>query len=429
MNADFVIRNLLNPVSNGLDYDGTKTSRTVLKPTTIDDLPSDPEVLRTLLWEVLQSIDELAHQIAFLKRALWGKKSEKHVSADQIALFEEVKKRRGLVKEENSDSPLRMPKEKAKTKRGGKRDKKRGRFLGGTVPVDTPVKTTHIGLDGATCPQCGDLLCLLGTDSRKRVGFEPGHFYIDETIVETGLCLKHPHESLYTPEGPDFIVPGGVMANDLLCQVNSDKFADNIPLNRQSSRFRRKGVHLRSSTLSRNVIAFASLAEHIVDAMRDELLQSQWLQGDATGLPILVGDLGQAHSGHLWVYSNGETAVFEASMTKHAAIPRAFLDGFEGVWLCDGASDYNSVASLPGVERSGCWAHARRYIFEARNDNIAAFEALQLIKDLFMEERVVVLLDPEERRAYREKHAAPLVEQIRVWVAEQRKSDSVASDN
>lgn len=417
----------MNIAYDELSIGVTKASRNVVQPTSIDDLPSDPALLRAMLWEVLQSNDELAHQVAFLKRALWGKKSERDVSADQLALFEEVKKRLGLTKDgdDGDESPVRMPKGKAKTKRGGKRDKKRGTFLGGTVPENTPVKTTHIGLDGATCPQCGDPLCLLGTDSRKRVGFEPGHFYVQETVVETGICPKHPHESLHTPEGPEFIVPGGVMSNDLLCQVVSDKFADNLPLNKQSARFRRKGVRLHSPTLSRNVIAFAALADHIVDAMRDELLESDWLQGDATGMPILVGDLGQAHSGHLWVYSNGETAVFQASMTKHAAIPRSFLDGFQGVWLCDGATDYNAVARLPGIDRGGCWAHARRYVFEARKDNVEAFKALQLIRDLFMGERVAVLLDLEERRAHRAKHAAPLVERIRVWVEEQRKSDHV----
>lgn len=377
-----------------------------------------------MLWEVLQSNDELTQQVAFLKRALWGTKSEKLVSKDQLALFEEAKKRLGLDKDKN-EPPGRMPKDKAKTRRGGKRDKKRGRFRGGTVPEDTPVQTTHIHLDGATCPECGDPLDVLGTDSRKRVEYQPGHFYVQETVVETGICLKHPHKSIFTPDGPDFIVSGGVMGNDLTCKVVTDKFADNIPLNRQSSRFKRKGVRLVSSTLSRNVIAFAALGVHIVDAMRDELLESDWLQGDATGFPILVGDLGHAHSGHLWVCSNGETAVFQASMTKHAEIPRTFLEGFQGVWLCDGASDYNGVASLPGVERSGCWAHGRRYIFEARNDNVEAYVGLGMIRDLFMGERVAMLLDLEERRAHRKKFALPIIKRLHDWVEEQRKSKHV----
>ena len=403
-----------------------KNGHKVVQPTSPEQLPDDPGLLKEMLWQVLQSNDELSQQVAFLKRALWGKKSEKLVSKEQLELFEEVKKRLGLNKPKDDDGkPPRMPKDTPKTRRGGKRDKKRGRFIGGTVPTNTPVETTHVRLDGATCPVCGDVLCVLGSDTRKRVGFKPGHFYVQETVVETGLCVKHPHDSLLTPAGPDFIVPGGVLANDLANQVVVDKFSDGLPLNRQSKRFARKGVNLRTPTLSRNVIAHAALAKHIVDAIQDELLQSAWLQGDATGLPILVGDLGQAHQGQLWVYSNGESAVFEASMTKHGDIPRTFLEGFSGIWLCDGASNYNAVASLPGVDRGGCWAHARRYVFESRNDNVAAHEGLQLIRDLFMGERVAILLEHPERLAHRQEFAAPIVERIRKWLDEQRSTDHV----
>jgi transposase len=411
---------------------------TPLRPTSIEQLPDDVGLLKAMLWEVLQSNDELVQQNAWLKRALWGQKSEKLVSPEQLALFAEAQKRLGLVAGEPGDEdhapiappaldaertaqasegpPPRMPAERPKTRRGGKRDKTRGRFLGGTVPVDTPVETTHVCLDGATCPVCGEALTLLGADSRKRVEFRPGQFFVRETVVQTGICLAHPHDSLFTPEGPDFIVPGGVLGNELVCQVLVDKYADNLPLHRQSTRFARQGVNLPDATLSRNVIATASLARHLVDAMRDELLDSPWLQGDATGLPILIGDLGHAHGGQLWVYSNGESAVFQVSMTKHADFPEAFLQGFRGVWLADGASNYNAVASLPGVERAGCWSHARRYVFDARNEHVAAVEGLALIRDLFLTERTAMLLELPARLAHRETHAAPLVAKIRAWV-------------
>lgn len=423
-----------------------------IQPTSPDQLPDDIGLLKAMLWEVLQSNDELAQQVAWLKRALWGQKSEKFVSPEQLALFEEAQKRLGLVpgqpgdeahepvdrapsegekdgeagKDGKGGAPPRMPTGRPKTRRGGKRDKSRGRFLGGTVPLGTPVETSHVCLGGAACPVCGEKLTLLGADSRKRVEFRPGHFYVLETVVETGICLEHPHDSLFTPEGPEFIVPGGVLGNELICKVIVDKYADGLPLHRQSKRFLRKGVHLPDATLSRNSIVTASLSRHIVDAMHDELLESPWLQGDVTGFPILVGDLGHAHSGQLWVYSNGESAVFQVSMTKHAEFPKAFLEGFKGVWLADGASNYNAVASVPGVERAGCWSHARRYVFDARDEHVAALEGLGLIRDLFMTERVAMTLELSARLAHRETHAAPLVALIRAWVDRWRADEDVA---
>ena len=423
-----------------------------IHPTTREALPDDVEMLKDMLWSVLQSNDELAQsngqltqsnseleqsrselqqsnseleqKVAWLKRMLFGKKSEKLASPDQLALFEEAKKRLGLDRPDD-DPPPRMPSGKAKTKRGGPRNKPRGTFLGGTVPKDTPVETTRIELGSATCPQCNKPLTKLGEDSRKRVAWVPGHFVVRETVVETGLCLDHPTLSLYTPEGPDFIVPGGVLDNGLLNKVVIDKHADGLPLNRQAKRFARKGVHLTTSTLSRNVIAHAAVAQHLVDAMHQELLASPWLQGDATSLPILVGDRGQSHPGQLWVYSNGETAVFQVSMTKHGVYPKEFLTGFSGVWLADGASNYNAVAELPNVERAGCWAHARRYLFEARNDHVAVHEGLALVRDLFLHERSAVLLEPDHRLAHRARHAAPLIERLRVWLVEHRTCEHV----
>ncbi len=145
-----------------------------LHPTSPEQLPDDVGLLKAMLWEVLQSHDELSQQVAWLKRVLWGQKSEKLVSPEQMALFVEVQKRLGIGSHEHGDEdhelvepssndgdkqakpeankPARMPAGRAKTRRGGKRDKPRGRFLGGTVPEGTPVETTHICLDGAACP-------------------------------------------------------------------------------------------------------------------------------------------------------------------------------------------------------------------------------------------------------------------------------------
>jgi transposase len=412
-------------------------------PASPEHLPDDVGLLKAMLWEVLESHDELTQQVAWLKRALWGKKSEKLLSPEQMALFKQATERLGMVPGEPGDEdhehvsadgqnakgedgkPARMPTDRPKTRRGGKRSKTRGTFIGGTVPEDTPVETTHICLDGAACPVCGEVLTLLGADSRKRVEFRPGHFYVLETVVQTGICLEHPHDSLFTPEGPDFIVPGGVLGNELVCKVIVDKHADGLPLHRQSKRFARKGVNLPDGTLSRNVIATAALAQHIVHAMRDELLDSPWLQGDATGYPILVGNLGRTHPGQLWVYSNGETAVFQCSMTKHGDIPREFLEGYEGIWLADGASNYNAVADLAGVERAGCWSHGRRYVFDARDEHVAALEGLGLIRDLFMTERTAMTLSLPERLAHRDTHAAPLVARIRAWVDRWRLDEDV----
>ena len=411
----------------------------VVHPTHREELPDDPELLKEMVLQLAQSNEDLAQKVAWFQRAMWGKKSErltevKPTDGLQTTLFEsdevEAEARAVSAEEpapEGDDEPVKMPgtKDKPKTRRGGKRSGKRGRFLGGTVPPGTPIHTRQFTLDGCTCPVCEGALKSIGTDKRQRVEYIPGHFIVDEAVVESGVCAVDKDHGVVTAEGPAYALPGSVLGSHLLCKIIVDKFADNIPLNRQSKRFARKGVNLGTSTLSRNVIAAAGLEVHIVEAIHDELLISPWLQGDATGLPIIIGDRGQTHNATLWVYSNGESAVFDVSMTKHGDFPAEFLNGFQGVWLADGASDYNQAASVEGVERAGCWSHGRRYLFDARNDNLAVGAALLMVRDLFMIERTAMLLPIDDRRGYRNTQSRPLVEQLRKWLVEQKATDHV----
>ena len=397
----------------------------VVVPSSRDALPDDPELLKDMLWQVLMSNEELANQVSWFKRMMWGRKSEKLQDTEgQTSLFGEPEENTAKSADDAADDkqdgpPPKMPKDTVKTGRGGKRGKKRGTFKGGTVPENTPVHSSHFGLEGLVCSVCGGVLSVIGTDTRQRVEYVPGHFIIEEAVVESGVCPDH-REVIVTAEGPQYALAGSVLGNHLLSSVIVDKYADNIPLRKQSKRFARKGVHIVSSTLSRNVIASAALLQHVVAAMRDELLDSQWLQGDATGLPVLIGNLGQTHSATLWVYSNGESAVFDVTMTKHGDFPAEFLAGFTGIWLCDGASDYNQTSNQPGVDRAGCWSHARRYLFDARNDDVAILEAVHLVRDLFMTERIAMTLDFEERQKHRDQHAQPIIDKLRTWLLEQK---------
>ena len=69
----------------------------------------------------------------------------------------------------------------------------------------------------------------------------------------------------------------------------------------------------------------------------------------------------------MWLYRTSGDAkhpivLYEYQPGKNSQHPRDFLAGFTGCLQTDGASYYNSVEN---VTHAGCWAHARRYFFEA----------------------------------------------------------------
>jgi len=83
------------------------------------------------------------------------------------------------------------------------------------------------------------------------------------------------------------------------------------------------------------------------------------------------------------------------------------------------------------IVEAACWAHARRQIYELHATRPNAFdaEALERIGALYESEEVIHRRPPNERRACRQAHAKPLLDQLRTWLSEvleifSRKSDT-----
>ena len=413
--------------SDGID--GVVTDPKSIDPLT-DPLPTDVATLQQMVRQLATSNNEMAQKLSWFQRMVFGKKSERlpePTDPHQVELFEDDDEAA-----QGNDAPLaQVPQSeerratlrsgRPKTRRGGKRSRPRSPFRGGTVPHDAEVRTTHHRLE-QPCSVCEGPLTVISTDTRERVEWQPGHFFIEQDIVEAGVCPHHREAGLFTPPGTAYAIRGSVLGNRLLAKSIADKYADNLPHHRQVKRFARKGVNIGTSTLSRNSIAAAELLVHVVDADRARLLSSPWLQGDATGLPIVIGDQGRAQRGALWVYTNGEAAVFEVTLSQHGEHPARFLHGFEGVWLSDGASAYNAASAQPGVVRAGCLSHARRKLFEARHDDTSVYEALGLVREIFAIEREAKLLTDTQRLSIRQERSRPVVDKLRLWL--QRHHDS-----
>lgn len=171
---------------------------------TREALPDDPELLKDLLVAASGAIHDLEHQVAWFERMLWGRKSERVVPEGQGELFEEVDKTTAPEREAETDEdgdPPKMPKNRAKTKRGGKRAKKRSSF-DDVIPKGLPeIVTQHTLADqGCACATCGGDLKVIGTDTRRRVEYQPGRFVVRVEVVETGVCPEH-DDTLVTAEG------------------------------------------------------------------------------------------------------------------------------------------------------------------------------------------------------------------------------------
>ena len=121
-------------------------------------------------------------------------------------------------------------------------------------------------------------------------------------------------------------------------------------------------------------------------------------------------------------------AVFFLSPIGRACIPGSISPANSGIPQADAYAGFNTVYRpdrKPGViTEAGCWAHARRKLFEladivskARKGKPTtispiAFEAVRKMDAIFMLDRSINGLSPEERLAARRRDIVPLVDDL-----------------
>lgn len=101
-------------------------------------------------------------------------------------------------------------------------------------------------------------------------------------------------------------VARGLAGPGLLAHVLVSKYADHLPLYRQSGIYAREGVELERSTLAGMVGGAAALLEPLLDALARHVLAAGKLHGDDTPVPVLAPGKGRTKTARLWVYVRDE---------------------------------------------------------------------------------------------------------------------------
>jgi transposase len=113
--------------------------------------------------------------------------------------------------------------------------------------------------------------------------------------------------------------------------------------------------------------------------------------------------------------------LFQYHPSRSRDIPHAFLDGFKGYLQTDGYDGYNLAAERDGIIHVGCFAHARRYFFDAAKLNkkdSRAHRALEYIRTLYeIENRLRVQeLTTDKFVEKRKKEAIPVIDEFHSWL-------------
>jgi hypothetical protein len=227
---------------------------------------------------------------------------------------------------------------------------------------------------------------------------------------------------------PSRPIARGIAGPGLLAHVLVAKYADHLPLYRQSQIYAREGVALERSTLADCVGGAAALLDPLVEALGRYVLSSGYLHGDDTPVPVLEPGRGKTKTGRLWTYVRdgrpwadraAPAVLFRYSPDRRGEHPESHLNAFAGVLQADGYAGFDRLyeGKDERIREAACWAHVRRKFYEIYESNRSpvAAEALARIGKLYEIEEAIRGRPPDERCTVRKARAGPLLEDIRTW--------------
>jgi len=219
----------------------------------------------------------------------------------------------------------------------------------------------------------------------------------------------------------------GRMGPGLIAHVLVSKFADHIPLYRQSQIYARERVSLERSTMCDGVRGSTDFLEVLADAIGRHVMAGVAIHADDTPVKVLAPGTGRTKTGRLWIYLRDErdwtgdphpAAFYKFTPDRRGQWPRDHLKDFSGWLHADGYAGFEELYRRGGITEVACLAHIRRKFFDihvAQGSGIAK-EALERIAALYRIEASIRGKPPDERKSVRQDLAASLIDDLETWL-------------
>ena len=373
----------------------------------------------------------LDHIVSVLRRARFGRRSEKRISDDQIELaLEDIETDHGVedAKAEKGDAIVR---------REGVKNRRANR---GHLPKHLPREEVVIEPDNKDCPCCGGALHVIGEDVSERLDRIPAKLKVIVTRRPKYAC-RSCTDGVVQAAAPSRLITGGLPTEAFVADVLVSKYADHLPLYRQSQILSRDGIEINRSTLA-NWVGFAAFElAPLHDRLMEILKASPKLFADETTCPVLDPGRGRTKKGYLWAVARDDrpwggsdppAVAYTYAPGRGSEHAQRILAGFTGVLQVDAYAGYNKLE--PHVTLALCWSHFRRRFYDiAKGGNAPiATEILSRIGELYDIETEIRGLSEHERRAVRQARAKGLVDDLKTRLKEQLarvpKSSTIAKD-
>ena len=391
-----------------------------------------------------------ANEIEILKRRLFGPRSERtgtselqltlgDLLADEKRLQQELDE---LLLRESAEMPAAPP---ASTIDAGATESQQGpppesKPSGRAKPKgrrDLSVSKLPKVVVEFTDPDLAKTGRLIGYDESRQLMREPGGFKVLVTrVAKYEVEASHGGKTVVGVEVPRRLFPRALLHTSMYAWLAVEKFSLGVPHHRLEQHLVCEEEKLDRGTMCRAMEDLGNtLGATVVHAMLENArAHCGVLSTDATGAAIQPGPLHggpkrPCKKGHFFtIVADTDHVLFEY-VEKHTQNAVATLfEGFTGFLQSDASSVYDILERGPpdpngAVTLVGCWAHCRRYFFEAAVCKYpSAIEGLKRIREIYRADMAFADLPPVERKRRRLTSVAPLVDDFFEWVARMRRN-------
>jgi len=354
---------------------------------TPDQLQQEIARLSALIGQQKQTIETLQHQLYLFRSARFGRKSEKGVVPEQMALqFDETYAASQTNTPEESPDAQTQTITYTRTKKGSGRQ---------ALPKSLPYVEQVHDLNDADkqCP-CGCALTFISDEVTEQLDVVPQMTFRVVHIRKKYAC-KGCEETIRIAKLPQQPIDKAMATPGLLAAVINSKFNHHMPLYRQEAMFAQAGISVTRATLSNWLIKSADLLSPLVKLMEADINDYDIAYADETSLQVLKEkDRAPTQKSFMWLFLGGppdkRAVVYQYHPTRGHQIPKDFFADFKGYIHADCYQAYLSLGQQEHIHHVACWAHARRYfvdVAKAHKKTGLAHQVVNLIGKLYHIER------------------------------------------
>lgn len=339
------------------------------------------------------SLAQLQHQLEALTRRVLGPKSEKMPPVE---------------KELGQSQPIEPALTKAKRQ---ERRAARAKLTKVTTVHEVPPAERN-------CPECSSKrFSVMPSRTSTVYEYVPAHFIAHEHLRQVLRCECG---VLVTAEGAEKWWEKSQYGASFVAHLVVAKCADSLPLYRLEKEYQRIGVPVARSTMTDLFLRSAEVLQPLWQRLLELIRSSVLVHADET--PKKVQAEGKCKTGYMWTFRSGAPdplVAFVFAPDRSSETPKRVLGGTQGELMADGYTGYNAVSDVDGRRRSACYAHVRRYFFDAMQTAPEAREVLDLIRELYRVEREAQLagvLGTSKHLALRQEKSTATRDKLKSWL-------------